>query len=67
MEPIKVKVDGLLVREKDREWIARLPKMENDVRRKFISLWRKLLAVCFIVGILEGMALLYLLQEWMIL
>lgn len=57
-----LKVEGLLVREKDKEWIARLPEMEDDVRKKFVSLHRKAMVTAYLVGIIIGLLIPHVVQ-----
>lgn len=57
-----LKVEGLLVRKKDEEWIARLPEMDDDVRIKFISLHRKAMVAAYMTGIIIGILIPHVVQ-----
>lgn len=50
-------VDGILIREKDREWLERLPKMEDDVRIKFLHYLQKVMILIAALGIIVGINL----------
>lgn len=49
-----VEVDGIIFREKDKEWLERLPKLEDDVREKFLNKLQTVFYIVVVLAFLSG-------------
>lgn len=49
-----VEVDGIIFREKDKEWLERMPKLEDDVRDKFLRKLQNMMLIVTVLGFGSG-------------